>query len=706
MLKDIKQLTELYLEKEGTLSPEKPWDVFHDEMTKKASLENVKVLTDAVPKKCKYALFINVDINAKECEVEDYVEIDAIENWSGHLFWQGSGGAKSDKIRNTPHKIYFKKGDFSTDKLIAPLETILDDYCIIHEEIQEGGKKKKISEKTGPLFWDKERKDERKLLENIIKILNNNKNKIDKKVKGYENDDEKIPAKFPPLNSGESVFVGLTINNKPIGEYELFRRYLLFVRTRAGIQNGNGKFKHRITSDVIKELTGICPSCHREKPLLDQWTTPAELSFYQTTDKSRLSYGYASVASFRLCQSCSDILYIFKQQLLPLLRKWLGGDECLVLPSIKLIPKDNKEKLRLYANLKNLWDSSKKEEGSAEERLVYRLGKLPSYATVTFAFGDAITRKGDSNNVRRLDKINVIFPDVLPSRLSKIADKIRDTNKQLDEMWNLTGRTGRGWQCSGKIQDDFYILKQIFYPSWEEQKKKKSKTRPEVERYLRAIFYGQEILCEEIAEDCFSNLIYAIKTTRNAKEDDKKDARNYIGNLLSLFVFLDQLKKTDNQTKKEVKVMSENVQFKFNAMPGLGKFVEMHPLFKNSQYLAPFYVGCLFSYAENLQKENSRLAAYNWLGTMSLTYEDILEDIYPKVLNYITNKEKIVSNQRLQELMKAIAYFDKGKCDNDRMAIVAFCHGWAVGRDFIYKKKEKIQTTNQKLVREGGKSNE
>lgn len=133
--------------------------------------------------------------------------------------------------------------------------------------------------------------------------------------------------------------------------------------------------------------------------------------------------------------------------------------------------------------------------------------------------------------------------------------------------------------------------------------------------------------------------------------------------------------------------MSE-IAFEFKAMPELGKFVAMHPLLKDKQYLAPFFVGCLFAYTENIQKENSRLAAYNWLGTMALTYDDILNDIYHKVLNYITNKEKLVSSSRLQELTKAIAHYDRGKCDNDRVALTAFCHGWAVGRDFIYMKKE------------------
>jgi len=47
-----------------------------------------------------------------------------------------------------------------------------------------------------------------------------------------------------------------------------------------------------------------------------------------------------------------------------------------------------------------------------------------------------------------------------------------------------------------------------------------------------------------------------------------------------------------------------------------------------------------------------------------------------------------VSSSRLQELTKAIAHYDRGKCDNDRVALTAFCHGWAVGRDFIYMKKE------------------
>lgn len=672
MLKDIKQLTELYLQNKGVLPADKTWDAFHDEIIVNASLDSIKVLTDAIPSKCKYALLVNVDTKAKNYEIKDYVEIGAIEDWTAHLYWQGSGGAKSDKVRSTPHKIYSKKVDFSASDFIDPLETILKDYCFIKEDTKKKGKLNTV----GPLFWDEKNIDSRDWLQGVVEVLKVNKEKIGQEVK------EKFPVK-------DSVFVGLTIDNKPIGEYELFRRYLLFVRLRSGIQKGTDLFKNRITSEVIKEqkLIGVCPSCQCEKPLLNQWTVPAELSFYQTTDKCHLSFEYEPDASFRLCRSCSDILYVFKQQLLASLARKLGGDECLVLPSIKLMPKDDTEKLRLYDNLKNLWDSSKKEEVSAEKRLLNRLGKLPSYATVTFAFGDAIITKGDSTNVRRLDKINVIFPDVLPSRLSKIADAIQYSKNQLNEMWDITGR---GWQCSWKIQDDFYILKQIFYPSWEAQKRDKSNTRPEVERYLRAIFYGHEIFCGEIAEDCFSNLVSAIKTTRKAKEDsnDKYARDNYIGNLLSLFVFLEQLKENNNLSKKEVKVMSDKTQFEFTAMPDLGKFVEMHPLFKDSQYLAPFFVGCLFSYAENLQKENSRLAAYNWLGTMSLKYNDILQDIYPKVLNYITNKEKIVSSPRLQELMKAVAHFDKGKCDNDRVALVAFCHGWAVGRDFIYMKKD------------------
>ena len=48
-----------------------------------------------------------------------------------------------------------------------------------------------------------------------------------------------IKKKFPSsLKQGESVFVGLTIDGKPIGECELFRHYLLFVRIRAAIQKG------------------------------------------------------------------------------------------------------------------------------------------------------------------------------------------------------------------------------------------------------------------------------------------------------------------------------------------------------------------------------------------------------------------------------------------------------------------------------------
>jgi hypothetical protein len=696
MLKDIKQLTELYLHSNGRLQEGKSWGDFHDELIQNASQDSIWLLADANPKdKCKYALFVNVDMKTQTCELKDYVEIGAVDNWSSHLFWQGSGGAQSDKVRNTPHKIYSKKADFSIDNFIAPLETILKDYC----RIQEGKGKKKLFKETGPLFWNKNKKDETEWLKNIINTVNSKKNKdeIDKQVKG----EEKTQSKFPSLKSGELVFVCLTIDSKPIGDYELFRRYLLFVRTRAGIQKGADRFKNKILSGVDQEV-GKCPSCHRNKPLLDQWQSTAELSFYQTTNENHLSYAFPSSA-FKLCQSCADLLFIFKQHLLETLTRRLGGNECLILPSIKLMPSEQKEKIRLYENLKGLWTTSG-DIPSAEKRLLFRLGQLPSYATVAFAFGDYITM-GKSQNVRRLDELNIIFPDILPSRLSQIANAIEEVNKHLSVMWSLTGRT---WNCTWSVRDDFRLLQDLFHPAWDEDKKNrdrnrkryKSLRRPEMERYLRAIFYGQAVSHREIAEDCYSNLLSAFKTSKTGKDDNDKYAlSNYIGDVLSLMVFISKLENLESN--KEVKNMTENKKFELTAMPELGKFIEMHPLFKDTQYLAPFYVGCLFSYAEGLQKDNSRLAAYNWLGTMALTYEDILQDIYPKVLNYITNKEKIVASPRLQELMKTISYYDKGRCDNNRVALVAFCHGWAIGRDFIYKKKEKIEQTNQ----EGGTSN-
>jgi len=691
MLKDIKQITELYLHSTEKLPENTSWNDFHDNLVQTANQDAIGLLADA-NLKGKYALFVNIETKTKTFKVKDYVEINALSDWSNHLFWQGSGGAQSDNIRNTPHKIYSKKGDFSVDDLITPLQTILDDYC----KIQEGKGKNKRYKETGPLFWDLDKTVERKWLKDIVDILNNGKEDLTKEIKGSEKSDTKTLGKFPPLKQGESVFVCLTVDGKPIGEYELFRRYLLFVRMRAGVQKGSDKFKHNIVIDVIKKLKGVCPSCHREKPLLDQWTAPAELSFYQMTNESFSSYSYPS-ASFRLCQSCADLLFVFKQHLLENLSRKLGGNECLVLPSIKLLPTDQYKKRGLFANLEKVWDSSSLNIQPTEERLLYRLAQLSSYATVSFIFGDYITA-GKSQNVRRMDEINIVFPDVLPSRLSQIDSAIQDANSQLAAMWSLTKRT---WQCSWNIQDDFYLLYRLFYPVWEEKKKNKSRRRPEIERYLRAMFYGENITLDEIANDCHSNLVSAIRTTRTAKKDDNNRYAmdNYIGNLLSLIVFLEKLK-IISETSKEGLNMTEML-FELKAMPELDKFIKMHPLFKDRQYLAPFFVGCLFAYAESLQKENSRLAAYNWLGTMALTYDDILNDIYHKVLNYITNKKKIVSNPRLQELMKAIAYYDKGRCDSDSVALTAFCHGWAVGRDFI-RKKEKTEETNQ----EGGKNNE
>lgn len=66
MLKDIKQLTELYLHFNGKLPEGKLWNVFHDELIQSASKADIGLLVDANPKdKCKYALFVDVDTKTK-----------------------------------------------------------------------------------------------------------------------------------------------------------------------------------------------------------------------------------------------------------------------------------------------------------------------------------------------------------------------------------------------------------------------------------------------------------------------------------------------------------------------------------------------------------------------------------------------------------------------------------------------------------------
>lgn len=676
MIQDIMKISELYLK--SLTSKGFSWREYHDRISRDAALDDLSLLVDATID-AKYVVFINVDTQSQNCQVGGVKETTVMtdEDRFKHLFWRGSGGAKSDNIRNTPHKLFSTKKDFSTRKMIKPLKTIFDQYCTV----QKGKKRNKEKEMVGPLFWDRTKTEESEWMRDVIYILE----------KGEKEIDDKVKRDFPTLKPGESLFVVLTINDKPVGDYELFRRYLLFVKLRAGIKGGSKKFCKELENkkllEVSSELKGICPSCGRDVPLLNQWSTIAELSLYQLTDLFHRPYEHPG-SSFKLCQACSDLLYVFKQWLLRRMTKRIGGNECLVLPSIKLFPTDRKNLRGLYQTLTSLWDASSDQAVAGERRLMHRLGQLPSYATVSFIFGDAITT-GESQNVRRMDKLNLVFPDVLPSRLSKIAMGLELANKRLDEIWASTHST----KCPWSVQDDFYVLYELFHPPWEEKKKQrdKSRRRPEMERYLHAIFYGEKILPIEVAADCQPNLVDAFKKMRKSeKEEDRYAISNYMGRLLTLYVFLDTL-----EEKKEVRQMSD---FKFIQMPKLGEFVAQHPLLRRGEFLSPFFVGCVFSYAEHLQKKSKRLAAYNWLGTLALSYDDILQGIYPKSLEYIKNKEKIVGSPRLQELMKAICHYDQGRCENDRVATVTFCHGWAVGRDFIFKPKggEKDETGNSK----------
>lgn len=668
MLADITRLTELYLHAEGFIPQGASWRAYHREAIQTATLDHLKLLVDAdIP--AQFWVFIDLDLEKESVSisVKEAGSISQDER-SQHLFWQGSGGAQSDKIRNTPHKLVSKKSDCDIADSIAPLRTILDRYCSVQS-------RKKGIEATRPLFWSEGSLVDRSKLEQIIKLLEENRQAIDLCLQGTKDHE----GKFPTFKQNQKALVVLTIDGKPIADWELFRRYLIAVRMRAGISGGASLFDEKDWVPIEQKHEGLCPLCKEQGILLDQWSAVSELSCYQLTDPYHTSYQHQD-ARFKLCRACADLLFVFKQRLLKILaERRIGGNECLILPSIKLVPSTPNDRRALFKTLKEVWGSATSKAAVAERRLLYRLGQLPSYATVSFVFGDAVTT-GETKNVRRLDKLNVVFPDVLPSRIMKIAEAITEANRQLETLWTLVhGGTASRW----KVDEDLFLLHRVFAPHWEGKKRSKSKRRAEVERYLRAIFYGEDVPPYELATDAYENIVAAYKQLRDGKnEDDKYAISNFTGNILALLVLMDQLR---SHTMED---MAPN-QFQFSSMPELGQFISAHPLLRDGTLRAPFLVGCLFAYAEHLQKPNTRLAAYAWLGTLALTYDDILQGIYPRCLEYIKTKEKVVDSQRLQELMKAICHYDVGKLDRDRAATVAFCHGWAVGRDFIFKKKAK-----------------
>jgi hypothetical protein len=668
MLSDITRLTELYLHAEGLLPENESWWSYHRQAVQTASLDQLKLLVDAnIP--ADFWVFVDLDLKKGSFTVvvKEAGNIPHLDR-PQHLFWQGSGGSQSDAIRNTPHKLVSKKNECSITKVVAPLRSILERYC----QTTVPGKNEK--QQSGPLFWNRSRLEDRKWLEQIVNLLGSKREELD----------ECLQREFPSLKSGQKALVVLTIGRKPIGEWELFRRYLIAVRMRAGISGGASLLDEKEWEPIAKQHEGLCPLCKETGILLDQWTAVAELSCYQLTDPYRTSYQHRDVgfnlSSFKLCRTCTDLLYVFKQRLLKALaERPIGGNECLILPSIKLVPMKLNDRRALVNTLKDIWGGSMNQAAEAEQQLLYRLGQLPSYATVSFVFGDAVTT-GETKNVRRLDKLNVVFPDVLPSRILKIAEAITKANQRLDSLWALVrGVSASYW----KVDEDLFLLHRLFAPSWEEKKRSKSKRRAEVERYLRAIFYGEDAPPYEIASDAYENLVAAYKRMRDGRDEKAKySLSNFTGNILALLVLMDQLR------SPAMKDITPN-QFPFSAMPELGQFIDSHPLLRDGTLRAPFVVGCLFAYAEHLQKPNTRLAAYTWLGTLTLRYDDILQGIYPRCLEYIKTKEKFIDSQRLQELMKAICHYDVGRVDHDRAATVAFCHGWAVGRDFIFKKKTK-----------------
>lgn len=143
-----------------------------------------------------------------------------------------------------------------------------------------------------------------------------------------------------------------------------------------------------------------------------------------------------SIRGFPICAPCAEALYAAKFHVLNStseLRQNISGHQSLIIPHV-VRSEDKQDDLTIIKDTLRRFRKEVQDFDKAEKDIIKDLSQNKGVASVTFVIGDVAGQN--------IENIRKIIPDVLPSRLSKIANAIDTTNDAYrslpsDHPWKL-----------------------------------------------------------------------------------------------------------------------------------------------------------------------------------------------------------------------------------------------------------------------------
>lgn len=357
---------------------------------------------------------------------------------------------------------------------------------------------------------------------------------------------------------------------------------------------------------------GQCSICLRENmPLLGylkpyNFFTVDKIGFYPSFKN------YESWKYFPVCESCGILIQAGKNFLENHFRARIAGYDTLVIVKNKELI----EKQKRFVDFNSM--KSFKQIADMEKVLIKKLPELTTVESYNFMF---------YREKQNQFEILLLMPDVLPSRIKKIVDTIKEIKEKFEQSnWfdlDKVQKNNAGW----RIDADFYFLEEGVGERVDFPKIEYSPTKIKVLNVIQSVFIEHQISYREIISEISSKLQFVFKQSLNFGKDPVFKLPPYVFSGAATIDFL-----------KEVRVMETEVT-KIGSgeeyPERLKEIFEKHNVFFDTpQKRACFLVGVLYGKLEALQSSpliGKKGTSLGWLRSLDLRWDYLIKDLFPRI---------------------------------------------------------------------------
>jgi CRISPR-associated Csh1 family protein len=419
---------------------------------------------------------------------------------------------------------------------------------------------------------------------------------------------------------------------------------------------------------------GQCSICLRgNMPLLGylrpyNFFTVDKIGFYPSFKN------YESWKYFPVCESCGLLIQAGKNFIDRYFDTKIAGHNTKIL----LRAKEIVDTYKRFADF-----SSFKEIAKIEKHLIKTLPQLKTVESYNFLFYK------ENPNARQFE-ILLLIPEVLPSRIKKIVDTIKEIKEKFEHSnWFDLDKVQKN-KGDWRIDADFYFLEEGIGERVDFPKIEYSPTKITVLNLIQSVFIEHPISYREIISEISSKLQFVFKQSLNFGNDPIFKLAPYVFSGAATIEFL-----------KEVEVMETEVAQMASTQEypeRLKEVFEKHKTFFDTpQKRACFLVGVLYGKLEGKQTAlDKKGASLGWLRSLDLRWEYLTKDLYPRIhhkfkeYDQIGEKEAAFTDEA-KELFD-IASYEFSKCNKEELSREEipfyFTLGWTTYKRFFpeYKK--------------------